>query len=412
MPGSRIALITACAAAALGQASAEVAIRDWTPQRYTAALEGDLGAPEIQWQYAYGGPGDDYAYDIAAAKDGGFLVAGRSAGEKGDPDAFVMKTDALGAVVWAKRWGGADVDIAFGVRELSDGTFAVAGWTKSKGAGEGDYFLLGLDANGATRFEKTFGGRGDDRCTQIIMTRDGGLALFGESYSFGKGDARFYLVKTDADGELQWEKSYDFGPLNDRGIALVEHKEGYLLVGNSMDSKSGSTATKSDGVAIMVDAKGEELWRKTFGGDGIDLLHHVTRLRDGRFLISGYTRSFGSQQADIWAIALAADGAVRYAKTIGGPDDDHNIMARAYGSGSVLAGYTKSFGEGEWNAQLLRLGGNGRLSWSHSFRGPKNDGATAVAPLPGGALAVTGYTESFGAGGEDMILMKIAPKGR
>lgn len=384
----------------------------WRPQVHDLALAGPQDAPPLRQQRAFGGPRDDMAYDIWPAGDGGYLITGSTANEApGDLDLVVLKLDRFGNVAWGWRIGGPRLEIGFAVRTLSDATVVVAGWTHSVGAGAGDFLLLGFARDGSPLFRHTFGGAGEERATALLTFADDTIALFGESYSHGAGDGRFYLVRTDARGNLLWERTYDSGPLHDRGLALIEHGDGLLLAGNSMDARSGSRATVSDGYAVHVDGRGEEVWARHYGGDAHDIVHHVAPLSDGEALLSGYTRGHGaSGENDIWLVRIDRDGRELDNRVLGGAAADHNIVARRVAEGVLLAGYTRSAPHGGWDAELVLLDDGLQTRFDHAWGGAGDDGATAAIAEPDGAYAITGYTASGGAGGNDILLLRTAAR--
>ena len=359
-----------------------------------------------------GGPGSDEAYDLWPARDGSYLVTGSTQNpSRGDLDLFVLALDRNGDPLWKRVLGGPGLEIGFGVASAPDGIVYAAGWTHSFGAGEGDFYVIGLSAEGTLLFEKTFGGPGEERATHLAVTRDGGVAVVGESYSHGAGDARFYLVKLASNGELEWEKTYDGGSLNERGIAVVEDAEGFLLVGNAMDSRSGSSATVGDGFVVRTDRTGKRLWSRSYGGPGLDILHHAVALVDGGFLLTGYTHRSGvAGESDVWLTAIDDHGDEAWQRTTGGEGADRSVAAKRAPDGRIyVAGAgTRREGFGGWDAQISLLDAAGRTAGEQLVGGPGHDGAVAAYPDGDLGLVVIGYTESFGAGDRNVLFVRMA----
>ncbi len=402
-------LASAGCSATTTAAAAEVA--PWPANSTDVVLRHASDAPRVVVQRAFGTSGDDTAYDLWPVPDGGWVVVGSTQiPAQQNLDVVVLRLSEAGDLVWARTYGGADLEIGFAVRTLDDGGFVVAGWTKSFGAGAGDFYLLGLDFDGGVRFEKTFGGPGEERAVALTVTDDGRVAVLGESYSAPGGDSQFYLVVTDAQGELVWERTYDDGPLNGRGLCVLDLGDGFLLVGNSMDTTSGSTATRSDGFAVRTDSVGNLLWSRRYGGEAHDIFHHAVALDDERIVFTGYTRGFDARgRNDLWTVVVDAQGTPLEQAVFGGDDADHNVNARpAPGGGAYLAGYSRSTGAGAWDAQIVRLDATGRHVWSHVYGEADNDGAVALAALGHRGLAVVGYTASFGAGARDILFFTLA----
>ena len=136
-----------------------------------------------------GGPGLDRGVDVSPTKDGGFIAVGatESFGEGGE-DVYLVRTDSTGKVLWTKTYGGTAPDFGWSVQEVPGG-FAVGGFTESFGAGGFDCYLVKTDADGETQWSKTFGGEGKDRCWALTSSDDGGYVLVGETTSSGAGKA-------------------------------------------------------------------------------------------------------------------------------------------------------------------------------------------------------------------------------
>ena len=144
----------------------------------------------------YGGTGHDYAYDLVQTSDGGYALLGYTFPNPiGNINSWLVKTDANGNMEWNKTYGGTSSDYAKALVQTIDGGYALAGSTESFGAGAADYWLVKSDAEGNVQWNKTYGGTGDDKAEALVQTSDGGYALAGGSGSFGTAD--FWLVKTD-----------------------------------------------------------------------------------------------------------------------------------------------------------------------------------------------------------------------
>jgi hypothetical protein len=149
----------------------------------------------------------------------------------GDDDIFLIKTDANGNIIWAKTYRGTSGDGAFSVQQISDGGYIVAGYTGSFGAGYSDVFLVKTDANGNIIWAKTYGGTSRDWAFSVQQTLDGGYIVAGITYSFGVDSGDIFLIKADANGNIQWAKTY--GGTGDEWALSVQHTSdgGYIVAG-------------------------------------------------------------------------------------------------------------------------------------------------------------------------------------
>src|SRR5437867_11229470 len=127
--------------------------------------------PAIEWQKCLGGTEDEWAESIEQTTDGGYIIAGRSASNNGDVigshgnwDYWLVKTDSSGNIQWQKCLGGTDDDAAYSVQQTTDGGYIVAGQSNSNDGdvtgnhGNEDYWLVKTDANGSIQWEKSMGG--------------------------------------------------------------------------------------------------------------------------------------------------------------------------------------------------------------------------------------------------------------
>jgi len=160
-------------------------------------------AQVVKFAKTYGGTYYDRAYSVRQTSDGGYIVAGWTwSFGGGGPDFFLIKTDASGNVQWAKTYGGTGDDRAYSVQQTSDGGYIVAGYTYSLGAGGRDFFLVKTDANGNLQWAKTYGGTGIDSTISVQQTSDGGYIVAGWTDSFGAGNWDILLIKTDVNGNI------------------------------------------------------------------------------------------------------------------------------------------------------------------------------------------------------------------
>jgi len=174
---------------------------NWSPLSNVAdTITGDTTL--ILWTKVIDLPGDQTATGLAIGSDGSIMIAGVT-GTYGNHDALLVKTDAEGNLLWQKTYGGGADDYATDIIATNDGCFAIAGVISSYGAGSSDAWLLKVDAGGNLLWEKTYGGESAEDAVSLTQTPDGGFVLVGGENSYGTSKGA-YIVKTDASGTQEW----------------------------------------------------------------------------------------------------------------------------------------------------------------------------------------------------------------
>ncbi len=363
---------------------------------------------QVRFARTYGGGGGDYASSVQQTSDGGYIVAGdKESFVAGYYDFFLIKTDASGNLQWAKTYGGTNQDEAYSVQQTSDGGYIVAGWTTSFGASNGDIFLIKTDASGNIQWAKTYGGGGADWSHSVQQTSDGGYIVAGGTTSFGAGSRDIFLMKTDANGNIIWAKTYGGTDWDFASSVQQTSDGGYIVAGLTNSFGAGSW----DFFLIKTDANGNLEWAKTYGGTDFDEAFSVQQTSDGGYILAGETRSFGAGLSDIFLMKTDANGNIIWAKTYGGTSNDwaYSIQQTSDG-GYIVAGLTWSFSAGG-DILLIKTDANGNLEWAKTYGGVSDDGASSVQQTSDGGYIVAGVTLSFGAGDDDIFLIKTDANG-
>jgi predicted secreted protein len=356
----------------------------------------------------FGGAGDDYAYSIVRTSDGGYALAGSTTSfGAGGNDFWLIKTDVSGNMQWMKTYGGAGEEKAQSVVQTNDDGYALAGFTNSFGAGRCDFWLVKTDSGGNMQWNRTYGGAGDDYAYSLVQTSDGGYALAGFTASFGAGESDFWLVKTDTDGDTQWNVTFG-GTGYDGAYSLIQTVDGgYALAGLTFSFGCGS----DDFYLVKTDGEGHMQWNKTYGGTGADYASVVIQTSDGGYALAGSTTSFGAGSYDFWLIKTDADGNAQWNRTYGGVGvDSARSMIQVDGEpgGYALAGGTTSFGGGGQDFWFIETDSSGNVERNETYGGPNDDGAHSVIQLDNDEFLLAGFTASFGAGGNDAYVVKAS----
>ena len=323
-----------------------------------------------QWQRTIGGSGQDELLCAFQTKDGGYILGGSSSSNpptisikpdaksiattkadlfnkseksRGNMDYWIVKLDKQGDIEWQKTYGGQYADVLRSMEQTTDNGYILAGYSNSPISGDktvnnkgiGDFWILKISDTGEIQWQNTYGAEGDDQPYVIHQTIDGGYIVGGNSNSKNalttmggivSNGTDYWVVKLDPDGEVLWSKTYDFGKV-DILTSLVENKDqtyligGYAqsenkrpregIVGKAMNMVNKEKDGVNDYIALKIDEKGEELWKRTVGSAGEDILRKLVETRDGGYLMAGTSNSRASKDKngsiggnDFWVVKL------------------------------------------------------------------------------------------------------------
>ncbi|MCL0069161.1 hypothetical protein M1N85_00350 [Dehalococcoidia bacterium] len=256
----------------------------------------------------------------------------------------------------------------------------------------------------AKEWSRTFGGAEYDRGLSVQQTDDGGIIITGWTRSFGAGGWDVWLIKTDSEGNKQWSRSFG-GADWDWGHSVQQTDDGgFIVTGETWSFGAG----ESDLWLIKTDSEGNEEWSRTFGGAEEDRGYSVQQTDDGGFIITGLTVSFGAGGEDLWLIKTDSEGNEQWSRTFGGADWDWGSSVQQTDDGGIIiTGWTRSFGAGKDDLWLIKTDSQGNEEWSRTFGGVDRDSGLSVQQTTDGGFIITGWTESFGAGESDLWLIKI-----
>jgi hypothetical protein len=303
---------------------------------------------------------------------------------------------------WTRTYGGTELDDARAVRPTADGGYIVAGYTKSFGEGQADYYLLRVNSAGDTLWVRTAGDAGADYAEDVQTTADGGCIVVGE---WGTGDRQIWLMKMDADGNRQWDIFKGYGNCDELGSSVQPTSDGgYIVAGKTQDHGY------DDAWLVKTDAAGATQWYTDKGYDNcIDYATCVRQTADGGYIFTGMTCHYDSD-GDIWLVKVGADGGTAWSTYFPTDDRDCGQAVRQTTDGGYIVGATIG-PAGHELLCLVKTDGNGGYQWTKSYGGASADYCTFAQQTTDGGYIVGGTTLSFGAGQSDFYLVKTDASG-
>jgi len=301
------------------------------------------------WTKAYGGTRDDEGFSVQQTSDSGYIVVGHtySFGAAYEDDVWLIKTDASGDTLWTKRYGETNhCEAGYSVQQTNDSGYIITGY------GEGGAALIKTDSSGNFLWGNAFGGADIPAYGRSVQqTNEGGYIITGWIDSYGTGDNDVWLIKTDSSGNILWDKKFGRG-YHDYGRSVRQTNDGgYIVTGETRPYG----ATNSDVWLIKTYANGDTLWTKTYGGSTDDRGWSVRQTFGGGYIITGYTTS-GAGGGDAWLIKTDSSGNKLWDKTFGGSSYDYGRSVRQTSDGGyIVAGETSSYGAGGKDVYLIRL---------------------------------------------------------
>jgi hypothetical protein len=355
--------------------------------------------PDIHWEHTYG-PG--FIASVIEVPEG-YIFAGSIAGP-GSPypaigDAWVVRLDYDGNIVWNHTFGGPGDDEAWSV--IPDpGGCVFAGHTDSYGSGNGDAWVVKINTSGFEFWNKTYGGAGYDSVSEIITVTEGYL-FTGATNSSGAGHDQIWLVKLDTEGNEVWNTTWGDEPLG-WGVAVTEVYGGYLVLGIT-----GNDSVESwDARLLMLDHNGAELWNRTYGGDTNDFVMDIIPT-NAEAVFCGWSTPDLYSHKDAWVVKVTT-GHPGWERRIGGDGSDHAASIIPDGDGFLFAGVTNSYGSGNNDGWVVKIDANGTEAWNLTLGGPYSDGFGSIIPASAGSYILAGTTESGNSGMADAWVVNVS----
>jgi PKD repeat protein len=396
------------------------------------------------WDRAFGGDADDVLMDLIFTPDGSVIAGGytysgtstdKNEPSRGSADYWITKVDGNGVKLWDKSYGGSSLDFFNEIIASDNGGFLLGGISHSgigseksdPNRGFADFWVVKVNESGLKEWDKTFGGTAEESLSSMLQNKtDGGYLLAGKSESgisgeksqVAKGNGDYWVVKINSTGTKQWDRTFGGTELDELTAIVAVPDGGYLLAGFSASPLNSDKTLPSRGTIdywiVKIDALGNRVWDKTFGGVGADKLYTAIPTSDGKMLLVGSSTSGqGNEKSeasrgglDYWIVKINASGVKEWDKTFGGSgDDEANSVIQNQDGSFIIGGYSKSGisgdrsevsrGNQEADYWILKLDANGNKVWDKAFGGSgKDELLTIVGSSDNTSLFLGGYSKS------------------
>jgi len=304
----------------------------------------------IEWQKCLGGSQTDRGNTCQVTTDESYIVSGLCdsndgdvSGNHGQSDYWIVKVDAQENTIWKKCYGGSQNEVAYNMKQTTDGGYVIAGLAYSNEGdvsgnhGQCDYWVIKIDDMGTIEWQNALGGYQQDVPSCVQQTTDGGFIVVGSTLS-DDGDVTGYHgvfdiwgVKLDGNGILEWQRCYG-GSAKDGAKSVLQTTDGgYIIAGNTESTDGDVTGNhgSTDCWIVKIDNLGNIQWQKCLGGSGVDLANSIIQTTKGNYIMAGSTKSDDGDVSgnhgdnDCWIVELDTLGNLQWQLCAGGSSSDY-----------------------------------------------------------------------------------------
>ena len=251
-------------------------------------------------------------------------------------------------------------------------------------------------------FERTYGLPGYNYGKRALQTNDDGYLILGNKSGF-TGNSDIYLIKTDTLGKLIWDKAIGNSKIEWAEDIIKTFDNGYLIAGYSNYGINNDYQV----LLIKIDSLFNVEWLKNYGGTNWEFGYSVVQAADSGFIVTGETYSYGNGDNDVFVLKTDKNGNKLWHKAYGGQTEDVGKSITTNGSNYLIAGYTNSFGNGQFDAYVLKINNQGDTIWTKTFGDSLDDKAYAIKQITDSTTIFCGFTENYGALKKDGLIVKI-----
>jgi len=302
--------------------------------------------------------------------------------------------------LWTKTFGATGGGLLFSIDQTADGGFIMSGGVNFF-SDTSDYWLVRTDAQGDTLWTRTYGGPGADDFGSGQLTFDGGYIMAGRG--------GMWLIKTDADGDTLWTRRTG-GPGGSEPVMVAQTADsGYIITGNI--AEAGLNAQLG---LIKTDSLGNTQWTQTWGGTGDEFGGFVQQTADSGYIILGTIIGEGGVGRDMWLLKADANGDTTWATTFTLGEGEPNVVRQTADSGYAIFGVisgtlaSPETGGDDRDWLLIKTDSLGNLEWSRTYGGELQDQSVAMILTGDGGFLLTGWLDRTDSGNSvDLWLLRV-----
>jgi hypothetical protein len=321
---------------------------------------------EVQWRKTYGGSRAEIAHSLVRTSDGGYAIAGYTRSSYfADSSFWLVKADTSGNMVWNRTYGTRN-DEALSLIRTRDGGYALSGWGEDPSSDIASFHLVKTDSEGTLEWSRSYGAEQSEIAYSMVQTADGGYALAGSTSEVDRGGSKICLIKTDSSGTLEWSRSYG-AEQSEIAYSMVQTADGgYALAGYTYSQTEGKGYRFW---LVKTDSTGHMQWNNSYGMSGLDIAYSLVQTSDGGFAIAGFTES-ASASFEFWLVRTDTVGNMKWSGNYGksGSEIAHSLVQTA-DEGFAVAGSTLSSDGKSLDFYLVKTDLDGTVEWERAYAG-------------------------------------------
>lgn len=332
---------------------------------------------------------------LAVATNGHLVIAGYNSTSKGYDASLIVASESNGDTIWNRNFGGSYSDAFYCVKNSHEGGYIATGFSNKSVSGSPSMYVVITDANGKQVEALKYGGSLYSQGFGLIAQADSGYLVAGYIQSSSNADRDIYLVRINNSGDIIWESKIGanstdpYDTVNDAAYSVMAAPDGGYFVTGSMNGYSSCCGK----IFLMkVSSDGDSLWTRTYR-TGIG--YSLALTDDGGIAIGGTLQETNNQEITI--IKTDTAGTLLWEKTYNGNGYEFGAsMVKTSDGGFAITGITDSKGAGYHDIYLLCTNSSGDMLWDHTYGGNNIDQGYGLVQMSDGGFSMTGLTNTGG----------------